>query len=68
MQEILIDGIACEIARTGVVKNGFEGFWEYGTDKNGRKCRVGHHTLPPYVLDNGGKAYTSGTLYEIKKG
>lgn len=67
MQEILINGVTCEIERTGDVRNGYERFWSYGIALNGRKCRVAQHYLPPHVLDNGGKCYTGGNTYEVKR-
>ena len=68
MQEILINGVTCIIKRTGQVQHGLEMFWAWGMALNGRKCLVGHHFLPPHVLDNGGKASIWGNTYEIQKG
>lgn len=67
MQEILINGVTCEIQRSGRVVHGYESFWSYGIALNGRKVRVAQHSLPPHVLDNGGTVYTGGNTYEVPR-
>lgn len=63
---ILINGTTCEIARTGKIIHGLEYFWSLGFDLSGRKCCVACHSIPPHILDSGGKLYTDGNTYQVK--